>query len=165
MLGLHAGSGACLAAGLCGCRISWWRAVSRQCLLPPGLLSREAAGRGNWKELVPLVQMQGSRQPAAVCVQPPEVTLQGRCCWETCGPGPSMTLLFVMPWCSTAQTHPGQSCSWTPSPGAHQIDTELRTPSKLQAGVDVACADLSIGSQLHFVWLQLLSFEDPDPDS
>lgn len=67
-------------------------AGGRQCLLPPGLLSAEAAGGANWKGLVPLVQMQGSRQPAADCTQPLKVTPQAGCCWETRWRVPLMTL-------------------------------------------------------------------------
>lgn len=160
---MHAGTGACLAVGPHGCRCSWWRVVSRHRLLSPGLLSREAAGGDSWKERVPLVQMQGSRQLLTACSlqrSPHRRDAVGKhaglsCRWHS---------LFVIPWCSTARTDPGWSCSWRrlPSPGAHQIDTELRIPRKHRAGFDVAWADLSVGSQLCFVWLQLLSFGDLD---
>lgn len=131
---------------------SRWRADGGVCSLL-GSFAAEAAGRDNWKGLVPSVQMQGSRQLAAPKGHPAGGMLLGNTLACPFGDTP----LFVTPRRSTAWTDPGQSRSWRrlPSPGVHQasrqIEKGLKTLSKRQAGFDVACVNLSVGGQLCFV--------------
>lgn len=122
---------ACWERGMSHCRTPRTPLLTvaggRQRLLPPGLLSAEAAGGDNWKGLVPLVQMQGSSLPLTAR-SPRGRPAGGMLLGNTLACPFDDTPLFVTPRRSTTRTDPGRSRSWRrlPSPGARQASRQIK---------------------------------------